>query len=70
VSGAACPDPNRVEAVDLDDVTVVNQVEILASGGLSTLCALYSHDLDEASIVDDLIARPDEAGEGDLGRGT
>jgi hypothetical protein len=65
----ACPDANCVEAVDLDDVAATNQVQILASRGLSTLCPLYPHDFDEASIVDDLIAWPDKTGEGDLGRG-
>lgn len=65
----ACPDANCVEAVDLDDLAATNQVQILASGRLSTLYALYPHDFHEASIVDDLIAGPDLTGECDLGRG-
>lgn len=65
-SGAPYPDPNRIEAVHLDDIAVPNEVEILPASGLPTLCSPNTHHVDVAVAVNHSIAGADVPGHSDL----
>lgn len=58
--------PNRVEAVHLDDVVIADQVQILTPSGLAALRPPDADNLNATTTVDHVIARPDIAGDRDL----